>query len=247
MLGWQERSGRAGAAVTGRDGGVSDGPYASLNLALHVGDDPRRVQGSRALLARAAGLQVDDLVVPQQVHGAGVAVVDRSSAPAGDAGVPGVDALVTSTPGLGLVVLAADCLPVVLADPAAGVVGVAHAGRQGLVAGVLQATLAAMQSLGAAPARTAAVLGPAACGRCYEVPAAMADDVESAVPGARATTRAGTASVDLVAGADRLLRSAGVGAVRAVGGCTLEQPDRFFSYRRDRVTGRHGALVRLLS
>ncbi len=175
------------------------------------------------------------------MHGAGVAVVDRALAGA----VPGVDALVTTTPGLGLVVLAADCLPVLLADPAAGVVAVAHAGRNGLVRGVLQETLAAMAGLGASAARTSAVLGPAACGRCYEVPAAMAADVERAVPGSRSTTRAGTAGVDLTAGAVAVLTRAGLADVRTVGGCTLEQPDLFFSYRRDGRTGRHAGLARL--
>jgi YfiH family protein len=156
----------------------------------------------------------------------------------------GVDALVTSTPGLGLVVLAADCLPVLLADAGAGVVAAAHAGRQGLLAGVLEATLAQMQALGATAGGTTAVLGPAACGACYEVPQDMADDAEHRLPGSRATTRQGTPSVDLVAGARTVLHGAGVEAVTAVGGCTLEQPERWYSYRRDRTTGRHGGLVR---
>jgi polyphenol oxidase len=227
---------------TTRAGGVSVEPYASLDLALHVEDEPAHVLANRRLVARAAGLEDGALVFAEQVHGAHVAVVDPSSA--GDA-VAGVDALVTTTPGLGLVVLAADCLPVLLADPGAGVVAAAHAGRQGLLAGVLEATLAAMQDLGASAATTSAVLGPAACGGCYEVPAAMADDAEHRLPGSRSTTRQGTPSVDLAAGARAVLRRAGVAEVTAVGGCTLEQPDRWYSYRRDRTTGRHGGLVRL--
>jgi YfiH family protein len=218
---------------------VSAPPYDSLNLGGHVGDDPACVRANRERVAEAAGLAPDRLVLMQQVHGADVAVLDRP--PAGPVGA--VDALVTATPGIGLVVLAADCLPVLLADPAAGVAGVAHAGRQGLAAGILQAALSAMQHLGATAAGTTAVIGPAACGRCYEVPAAMAAEVEAAVPGSRATTRTGTASIDLTAGAVGLLEAAGVGAVRTVGGCTLEQPARSFSYRRDGVTGRHGGLV----
>jgi len=223
-----------------RAGGRSGGPYASLNLGGHVGDEPAHVAANRDLLATACGLAPGALVVMQQVHGAGVAVVDGPS----PEGVPGVDALVTGTPGLGLVVLAADCLPVLLADPVAGVVAVAHAGRQGLVAGVLQAAVAAMTGLGAVPSRTSAVVGPSACPRCYEVPLAMADAVEAAVPGTRATTSAGTPSVDLAAGARSLLRAAGLRSVAVVGGCTLEQPERWFSYRRDGVTGRHAGLVR---
>ena len=228
-----------------RAGGVSTGPYAALNLGVHVEDDLRRVKVNRSLLAAAAGLGVEDVVHMQQVHGAEVAVVDRTGAGARQGGVPSADALVTSTPGLGLAVLAADCLPVLLADPVARVVGAAHAGRQGLVAGVLHSALAAMVDLGATAACTTAVVGPSACGRCYEVPDAMADEVEAAVPGARSTTRQGTASVDLAAGAAGLLRAAGVRDVRTVGGCTIEQPDRWFSYRRDGVTGRHAGLVRL--
>ena len=225
---------------TTRTGGVSAEPYASLNLGVHVDDEQQRVRTNRELVARAAGLDPDALVFAQQVHGAGVAVVDGPRAGA----VEGVDALVTATPGLGLVVLAADCLPVLLSDARAGVVAAAHAGRQGLLAGVLQATVAAMRELGATPAATTAVLGPAACGACYEVPQEMADDAERRLPGSRGTTRAGTPSVDLVAGARAVLRTAGVGAVSAVGGCTIEQPGRWFSYRRDPTTGRHGGLVR---
>ena len=230
---------------TSRTGGTSAPPYDALNLGMHVDDQWSRVHANRQLVARATGLGDDALVFAQQVHGAGVAVVDRSSSRARNGGVAGVDALVTATPGLGLVVLAADCLPVLLADAQAGVVAAAHAGRQGLLAGVLEATLTAMQGLGATAERTTAVLGPAACGACYEVPQDMADDAELRVPGSRSRTRQGTASVDLVAGATAVLQAAGAAAVTAVGGCTLEQPHRWFSYRRDRTTGRHGGLVRL--
>jgi YfiH family protein len=223
-----------------RTGGTSRPPYAWLDLGSHVGDDPLAVADNRRRLAAAVGLDPDALVVMQQVHGADVAVVDGPV----DGPVPAVDGLVTATPGLGLVVLAADCLPVLLGDADAGVVAVAHAGRQGLAAGVLQATLEAMAGLGATPSATTAVLGPAACGRCYEVPDELAAEVERAVPGSRATTRSDTPSVDLAAGALALLRSAGVAAVTTVGGCTLEQPERWFSYRRDGVTGRHAGLVR---
>jgi len=237
----------AAGGFTTRTGGVSAAPYASLNLGRHVKDEPGLVQTNRNRLADRVrlgpgrGRPVGALVFAQQVHGREVAVV---SGPTRDP-VPGVDALVTATPGLGLVVLAADCLPVLLVDPVAGVVAAAHAGRQGLAAGVLQATVTAMAGLGATAARTMAVLGPAACGRCYELPAALADAVDRAAPGARATTRAGTASVDLRAGATTVLRATGITAVTTVGGCTIEQPARFFSYRRDGVTGRHGAVVAL--
>ena len=227
----------AAGAFTTRTGGTSAAPYDSANLGTHVGDDARAVAANREAVRAATG--VEALVFADQVHGRAVAVVDG---PRPDA-VPATDALVTTTPGLGLVVLAADCLPVLLADPDARVVAAAHAGRAGLAGGVLQATLEVMARLGADPGRTIAVIGPAACGRCYELPAELADEVEAAVPGSRATTWAGTASVDLTAGAEGVLAAAGVAHVAAVGGCTLEQPDRFFSYRRDARTGRHAGVV----
>ncbi len=236
--------GPAAGAFSTRAGGVSAPPFDGLNLGQHVRDDEGRVAANRDLLARALGVSGDRLVFAQQVHGREVATVERASSRGRGPGVEGVDALVTATPDLVLVVLAADCLPVLLSDPAAGVVAVAHAGRAGLAGGVLQATLQAMQALGARPDRTHAVLGPAACGRCYELPAALADEVGAAVPGSRTTTRRGTPAIDLTAGAAGLLRAAGV-LVSAVGGCTLEQPDRFFSYRRDGVTGRHAGVVSL--
>jgi len=233
----------AGGAFSTRAGGVSAAPYDALNLGMHVEDEERRVHANRALLAAGVDLPPQDLVFAQQVHGAAVAVVDRSSLLARNGGIAGVDALVTREPGLGLVVLAADCLPILLADVAAGVVGAVHAGRQGLVAGIVQAALAAMQGLGATPRTTRAVLGPAACGGCYEVPAELAAQVEAAVPGSRSTTTRGTDSVDLTAGATALLRAAGLSEVSAVGGCTIEQPGQWFSYRRDGRTGRHGGVA----
>ena len=233
--------GPAAGAFTTRAGGVSAAPWGALNLGARVEDDPAAVQENRALLAGALGLGRDGLVLAEQVHGAEVAVVEGAA----DGPHPGVDALVTDVPGLALLVLAADCVPVLLADPGAGVVAAAHAGRQGLVAGVLQATLAAMLERGAEPGRTSAVLGPSVCGACYELPAEIVDEVERAVPGSAATTRRGTPSVDVAAGAERVLRTAGLADVRRAGGCTLEQPDRFYSYRRDGRTGRHAGVVHL--
>lgn len=160
----------------------------------------------------------------------------------GPAGTPGVDALVTSTPALAVVVLAADCLPVVLADPVAGVVAAAHAGRVGLLAGVLQRTVTTMTACGADPRRTTAVVGPAAGACCYEVPEAMAAEADAVLPGVRATTRRGTPSLDLRAGAVLALGGAGVRAVTHVDACTIDD-DRFFSYRRDGRTGRHAGLA----
>jgi YfiH family protein len=224
---------------TMRAGGVSAAPYDSLNLALHVGDDPDDVLANRA----AARLGGAPTAYPEQVHGSRVAV---AVGPCGLTEWPdgaGCDAVVTAVDGLPIGVLVADCMPVLLADAAAGVVGAAHAGRRGLAAGVLQATLDAMTGLGAAPERIRAVIGPAICGRCYEVPAELRDEVDAAVPGTACETAAGTPGLDLPAGALRVLRDAGV-AVTSVGICTAEDP-RFFSYRRDGVTGRFAGLVML--
>ena len=236
----------AGGAFTTRAGGVSQAPYDALNLGAHVDDRDDLVRSNRARLAAAVGLAAGDVVAVRQVHGTDVTVVDRQlldSSPGGLQPLADADALVTREAGVGLMVLAADCLPLLLADGQARVVGAVHAGRQGLAAGVVQAALEAMQSLGATAGTTSAVLGPAACGRCYEVPAELAEQVEQSVPASRSTTSWGTDSIDLTAGATALLRAAGVTDVRAVGGCTLEQPERFFSYRRDGRTGRHGGVV----
>ena len=232
-------------AFTTRVGGVSAAPWSAANLALHTGDDRDRVQANRDLLARRFGLTYRDLTFAQQVHGAGVRFVAGPTAQGREQGLPGTDALVTTSPAVGLVMLGADCPPVLLADPVAGVVGVAHVGRQGLVAGVLLAVLDVMVEHGATPAGIAAVVGPGACAACYEVPPELADDVERVVPGSRSTTATGRPAIDLAAGAVGQLRRAGVGAVRTQGGCTIGEPLLWFSYRREGVTGRHGGLALL--
>lgn len=233
VLAHDETLGPARLGFTDRLGGASSSPYAALNLALHTGDDPSRVSENRARLAGALG--GPQLVFGDQVHGTGVAVV---SGPHEDA-VPATDGLVTSTPGVALVMMGADCLPVLLA--ADNVVGAAHVGRAGLAAGVLPELLRVLREQGAG--EVVARIGPGICGRCYEVPVELAEAVEAAAPGSRTTTRAGTPAVDLTAGARRQLLDAGVEDVVAVGGCTLEQPGRFFSYRRDGVTGRHAGVI----
>jgi polyphenol oxidase len=205
-----------------------------LNLGGHVGDDPPRVASNRALLADAFGVPADHLVLMSQVHGTAVAVVEgpETGGPA-----PQADALVTALPGLALVVLVADCAPVLLADPAAGVVAVAHAGRRGMAGGVVAATVEAMRSLGAQPATTAALVGPAICGRCYEVPVDLHDEVAAIEPAARSTTRSGTAAQ---------LGDAGVATIDVDPTCTAES-QRLYSHRRDGVTGRFAGLAMLAS
>ena len=202
---------------------------------MHVDDAHAKVVRNRSLLAEQLG--VDGLAFGKQVHGAGVRVVTGLSNKT-TRGLDDTDGLVTTVPGLALVMMAADCLPVLLASD--GVVGAAHVGRLGLMRGVLTEVARVMRAQGA---RTiVATLGPAICGGCYEVPGSMAGEVEKAAPGSRCTTRSGTTGVDLLAGATAQLARDGIAAT-AIGGCTLEQPDQFFSYRREHVTGRHAGVV----
>ncbi|WP_405921288.1 peptidoglycan editing factor PgeF [Streptomyces sp. NBC_00122] len=232
--------GGAHFAFTDRWGGVSAVPYEELNLGGAVGDDPAAVLANRARAARSLGLEPDLVVWMNQVHGRDVAVVDGPWD--AQARIPSVDAVVTARRGLALAVLTADCTPVLLADPVAGVAGAAHAGRPGLVAGVVPAAVEAMVALGAEPGRIVARTGPAVCGRCYEVPAEMRDAVSEVVPAARAETSWGTPAVDVVAGVHAQLAEAGVtGSLRSTV-CTLESRDHF-SYRRDRATGRLAGYV----
>ena len=219
-------------AFTNRYGGVSAPPFDELNLSFDVGDDAGAVARNRSgLLER---LDVAGASWLRAQHGRDVQVTaEPSTALQGDG-------LVTTAAGLGLAALSADCALVVLADPAAGVIGCLHCGRQGLVAGVVDAVVAVMRDQGARSIRAA--IGPTICGSCYEVPADMAASVVAAVPAAAARSRNGTPSLDLRAGVLEQLTSARVRTVRLVGGCTLEDPATF-SYRRDHVTGRMGALV----
>lgn len=163
----------ADAAVTARDGGVSTGPYATLNLSLTVGDDPDRVLENRRRLAAAFGVRPGDFVFARQVHGAGVRVVGQEDRGRGaftphDA-IPDTDALVTTDPGTVLAILTADCVPIVLHDPVAGILACVHAGWRGTVARVCAAAVAAMTSLGSRPSDVIAGLGPAADPARYQV------------------------------------------------------------------------------
>ncbi|MFH9422705.1 peptidoglycan editing factor PgeF [Streptomyces sp. NPDC017529] len=227
-------------AFTDRWGGVSAAPYAELNLGGAVGDDPQAVRTNRELAAKELGLDPASVVWMNQVHGRDVAVVDGPWRD--DAEIPCVDAVVTARRGTVLAVLTADCTPVLLADPVAGIAGAAHAGRPGLVAGVVPATVEAMTALGADPARIVARTGPAVCGRCYEVPEAMRAEVAAVVPEAWATTDRGTPAVDMAAGVRAQLAAYGVHMREHSHICTLESADHF-SYRRDRITGRLASYV----
>ncbi|NNN35146.1 peptidoglycan editing factor PgeF [Streptomyces sp. S3(2020)] len=226
-------------AFTDRWGGVSAVPYEELNLGGAVGDDVDAVRTNRELAAKSLGIDPGRVVWMNQVHGAEVAVVSEVW---GDRPVPEVDAVVTAERGLALAVLTADCTPVLLADPVAGVVGAAHAGRPGMIAGVVPAAVRAMTELGAEPARIVARTGPAVCGRCYEVPDAMRADVAAVEPAAYAETSWGTPAVDVTAGVHAQLERLGVRDREQSPVCTLESGDHF-SYRRDRSTGRLAGYV----
>lgn len=223
---------------TGRGGGAGRGDFASLNLALHVGDEARTVRRNRDLVAAEIGAP---LRFVQQVHGTAVHVVeDAAPGP-----VVTADALVTARSDVALAIMVADCLPVLLSDPAAGVVGAAHAGRRGLLDGVLERTVEQMERLGADPRRLTAAIGPSVCGACYEVPAALREEAAARVPATWSTTSWGTPALDLRAGALERLRGVGMAAeaVEVDHPCTLEDED-FFSYRRSARTGRSAGVIR---
>ncbi|MFC9635974.1 peptidoglycan editing factor PgeF [Streptomyces mirabilis] len=226
-------------AFTDRWGGVSAVPYEELNLGGAVGDDPDAVRTNRELAAKSLGLDPALVVWMNQVHGPDVAVVDG---PWLSAEIPPVDAVVTARRGLALAVLTADCTPVLLADPVAGIAAAAHAGRPGMVAGVVPAAVRAMVELGAEPERIVARTGPAVCGRCYEVPDEMRAEVAATEPAAYAETSWGTPAVDVTAGVHAQLERLGVCDRAQSPVCTLESDDHF-SYRRDRTTGRLAGYV----
>ncbi|MFE4910077.1 peptidoglycan editing factor PgeF [Streptomyces sp. NPDC056652] len=232
---------RSGAhfAFTDRWGGVSAAPYDQLNLGGAVGDDPGAVRANRELAAKSLALDPARVVWMNQVHGRDVAVVEG---PWTSADIPAVDAIVTLSGGLALAVLTADCVPLLLADPVAGIAAAAHAGRPGLVAGIVPAAVEAMITLGAEPSRITARTGPAVCGRCYEVPARMRDEVAAVVPEAGSETSWSTPAVDVVAGVHAQLDALGVRDRQRSAVCTLESDDHY-SYRRDRTTGRLAGYV----
>lgn len=225
-------------AITDRRGGTSAEPYRSRNLGGAVGDDPEAVRRNREQTAVELGLKPDRVVFMRQVHSADVAYV---TAPY-DGTPPALDAVFTDRPGLGLAALVADCAPVLLADPAAGLVGAAHSGRVGTALGVVPALVEAMAGRGADPGRMVAFIGPSACGLCYEVSAELRDEVAGVLPETHATTRQGTPALDVRAGIAAQLARAGVRDVRQDARCTIEDPD-LFSYRRERTTGRFAGYI----
>lgn len=219
---------------------------ADANLSTVVGDVDAARHHRRALAALVGA----PVAFARQVHGATVLDVAPGGHAAEEVGhdaLPAADGLVAAAPGVAVGVLVADCVPVLLADAATGVVAAVHAGRRGLAAGVVAAAVDRMVALGGRPGHVRAAVGPAVCGRCYEVPAALRDEVDAAVAGTASTTSWGTPALDLPAGVRAQLVAAGVGAVLDLGLCTLEDP-RWFSHRGasggGRPEGRFAAVVR---
>jgi hypothetical protein len=216
-----------------RRGGVSEGPFASLNCSLSSADDPARVRENRARVARSLAIEPAALLGLTQVHGDRVVTVTQPWLPGHGAQA---DAMVADRPGIGLAIVTADCAPVLFADAGRGVVGAAHAGWRGAVLGVLDATVAAMAALGAAPHRIVAAIGPCIAPESYEVGpdlrdqvlARSAPDAAFFAPGQRADRW----QFDLPGYCAARLRAAGVGHVILMGIDTLTDADRFFSHRR---------------
>ncbi|WP_245557392.1 peptidoglycan editing factor PgeF [Corynebacterium terpenotabidum] len=234
---------RVRKVVTDRNGGVSGGPYGSFNLGEHVGDDPAAVTANRARLASLLGLPSDRMVYMEQIHSPNVTEVTAELLDSLDGGpVEVTDALVTTLQGVALVVLTADCVPVLLSDEEAGVVAAVHAGRTGARNGIVRRTVEHMVDLGAVPSRIHALLGAAAAGEDYEVPEDMAADVEARLPGSRTTTTQGTPGLDIRAGITRQLLGLGVRSIDADPRSTVTEP-AFFSYRREGTTGRQASVV----
>jgi polyphenol oxidase len=247
------------AVVTTRHGGVSVGPYASLNLGAQVGDDPQAVRQNRRRVAAAVG--ADRLTIAAQQHTNRVAIVDRASAGRGHDGVadsrsafPATDALVTDLPGIALAVVVADCAPVVLFDPVHRSIGVAHCGRAGTVSGMLPNTVEAMaKTFGSAPEDLLAGIGPAIRADSYEVGDAEAAQMSAAfgpdAAGLLRPTRPGHCTLDLVGGLRVQLRRAGVkdANVYDMGIDTRTAADEFFSHRAARPSGRFAAVAVLPS
>ncbi|POF62434.1 hypothetical protein CFR73_06835 [Novacetimonas maltaceti] len=221
-----------------RLGGVSTGPYASLNCSVRSGDDPAALRENRARVARAVGVVPENLLGVTQVHGSDVISVDT---PWEEGQGARADAMVCARPGLALGVITADCAPVLFADARGHVVGAAHAGWRGAAAGVLEATVAAMCALGCRAGDIRAIVGPCIARDSYEVGDDMRDAV-LALDGAAGAffapaRRQGHYQFDLPGFCVERLRGAGVGQARALGVDTLTDEARFFSHRRRTLAG----------
>jgi polyphenol oxidase len=228
-------------AFTERAGGLSEGPFRSLNLGLRCGDDPARALENRRRLCGAVGIPSFALV--RQVHGAKVVRAGSERVGAGfedpSTALGDADAIVTSSRRVALAVLTADCVPVALADPATERLAVVHAGWRGVVQGVLAAAVDCFPG----PAEVRAAVGPAVGPDHYEVGADVVEAVAAACPGGAVTSRSRSRLLlDLPATVVRILSTLGIRSIDREEVCTACEPERFFSHRRDGITGRQ-ALV----
>jgi polyphenol oxidase len=238
MTGRVEAPGLAGLtgirhAFFTRGGGVSPGVYASLNAGVGSNDDPRNVAANRARMAASLGVAPEQFLTCYQIHSPDVVVAD---APWSAQARPRADAIVTSRPGLAIGVSTADCGPVLFAEPQAGIVGAAHAGWRGALAGVTDAAIAAMERLGAARARIVAAIGPMIRQPNYEVGPDLMDRFIAADPANRRffapAARDGHFMFDLAGYVAGRLAAAGIGTIADLGACTYADPEQFYSYRR---------------
>jgi polyphenol oxidase len=221
-----------------RQGGVSRGPYASLNCGWSSGDARADVERNRALAMRRLGLNADRLATCRQVHGTDAVAV---AAPWPREAAPRADAMATDVPGIALGVLAADCAPVLLCDPVARVIGAAHAGWRGALSGVVEAVVAAMEQLGAARERFRVGIGPCIGPASYEVGPEFPEPFTAHDVAARSfflpAPHAGRFLFDLAGYVEHRLKRLGVAHVEPAGCDTAADAERFFSYRRTRLRG----------
>lgn len=221
-----------------REGGVSEGPYASLNCSLSSGDSRDAVSENRARACRAVGAEPVQLVGLLQVHGADVITVTETWLPGAG---PRADAMVTDRPGIALGIVTADCAPILLADAQAGVVGAAHAGWRGAVGGVIEATLNAMVRSGAHSSSIAAAVGPCIGQASYEVGADLRDAVLARDPAHEAFFKVGRREArwqyDLSGYCAARLAASGVQSVHRLDADTVADEARFFSHRRRTLGG----------
>ena len=220
-----------------RQGGVSTGIYGSLNCGLGSGDDAENVRQNRALVAQTLGVAPNHLLTLYQIHSATAVVVDK----AWEGEAPEADALVTRTPGLAIGALTADCAPVLFCDPEARVIAAAHAGWRGALSGIAEATVAAMEELGASRERMLAVIGPSISQKAYEVGAEYVDRFLAEEPTSSVffitDASSGEPHFDLSGYVAERLSRAGVGTISDLGLCTYCDETRLFSYRRSQHHG----------
>lgn len=219
---------------TKRAGGVSQGNFASLNLALHVGDRADDVRRNREIAATDIGADLVGVQYMNQVHGNRVVIVEEPSDEE-----PTADALITGIPGIALAVMVADCIPLLLKSDVA--VAAVHVGRRGLVNDVTRSALHVMREMGAE--NITAILGPSICGRCYEVSDQIFSEVSDLHPLAASRTERNTPALDLPAALRALLKSESIACIDEFE-CTFESHN-LFSYRRDAITGRQAGIISL--